>query len=119
MGRIRSRTLPATITTAGATISVMMRVEIYVRPGSSATWVGGEFDGRLVVHVAAHATEGHASAAALSALANALGLSRSDVQLVSGAKNKRKLIDLEVGNPGEIARRILELKTLEADGHKS
>jgi hypothetical protein len=87
-----------------------MRVEIYVRPGASATWVGGEFDGLVVVHVTARATAGRATAAALAALASALSLSPSALRLVGGAKNKRKLIDVDVSDTDApaIAQRLVE-----------
>jgi uncharacterized protein len=75
-----------------------MRFEIHVRPSASATNVGGEHDGALVVRVVEPADEGRATEAALKAVAKALGLPRRSVSLVRGATGRRKLIDVEVGS---------------------
>lgn len=71
-----------------------MRVVIRVRPGSSRTVVGGEHDGALLVRVGARAVDGKATEAALRALADALGLRRADVRLVSGATGRTKVVEL-------------------------
>jgi hypothetical protein len=71
-----------------------MRVEIRVRPGSSRTTVGGEHDGALLVRVGARAVDGKATEAALRALADALGLRRGDVRLISGATSRTKVVEL-------------------------
>ena len=80
-----------------------MRVAIHVRPGASATRVGGEHDGALVVRVTAAAEHGRATTAALSALADALALPRRSVSLVTGATSRRKLVEVDVPAPDEPA----------------
>jgi uncharacterized protein YggU (UPF0235/DUF167 family) len=74
-----------------------MRVEIHVRPGASHTFVGGEHDGALVVRVVEAAQGGHATEAALRAVAMAVALPRRSVELVRGATSRRKLIEIAVG----------------------
>jgi hypothetical protein len=71
-----------------------MRREIHVRPNASHTAVGGAHDGALVVRVPELADQGKATAAALKAVAGALGLPASSVTLVRGATNRRKLIEV-------------------------
>jgi uncharacterized protein len=73
-----------------------MRVEIHVRPRASATAVGGEHDGALVVRVVEAADEGRATEAALRAVAAAVGQPRGSVELLRGATSRRKLIELTV-----------------------
>jgi uncharacterized protein len=81
-----------------------MRVAIRVKPGSSRTAVGGRHgDGEmLVVAVTARAVDGKATEAALRAVAEAFGVRRSDVTLVTGASSRDKLIEI-TGNAAELA----------------
>jgi uncharacterized protein len=74
-----------------------VQVEIYVRPGASATRVGGVYDGAVVVRVVEPADRGRATEAALMAMAGALGLPRRSIALVRGGTSRSKLIDVEVG----------------------
>jgi len=91
-----------------------MRVTLRVKPGSSRTQVGGDHDGALVVRVNARAVDGKATEAALRALAEALGLRRSEVTLVTGATARTKLVDLNPGSPGpsdpELAALLAQLR---------
>ncbi|HET6187089.1 MAG TPA: DUF167 domain-containing protein [Trebonia sp.] len=67
-----------------------MRITIRVRPGSAHPGVGGEHDGALVVRVSARAVDGKATQAALAAVADAFGVRRSAVSLVSGRQAARR-----------------------------
>jgi len=83
-----------------------VRVEIYVRPNSSRSAVGGDFDGALVVRVAEPADAGRATEAALSAVAVALDVPRRWVSLARGARSRRKLVEVEVEAGTDDARRV-------------
>jgi uncharacterized protein len=90
-----------------------MRVEIYVRPSASATVVGGEYGGAMVVRVVEPPDHGRATDAALRAVADALSVPRRAVTLVRGTTSRRKVIDIEVTHsleePLETAwRRLLD-----------
>ena len=80
-----------------------MRVTIRVRPGSARPGVGGEHDGALVVRVSARAVDGKATEAALAALADAFGVRRSAVGLVSGASSRVKVVEIAAGDPRLLA----------------
>jgi len=84
-----------------------VRVSVRVRPGSSRTAVGGAHDGALVVRVSARAVEGAATEAVLVAVAEALGIRRREVSLVSGATSRTKVLDVPDGleaRVGELLR---------------
>ncbi len=88
-----------------------MRVTIRVKPGAGRTRVGGSHDGALVVAVAARAVDGKAPEAALAALADAVGVRRRDVTLVTGATSRTKVVDVDPRGGGEdgLAQRIAQL----------
>ncbi|MDA8077205.1 MAG: DUF167 domain-containing protein [Actinomycetota bacterium] len=89
-----------------------MRVELHVRPGASTTAVGGTHDGALVVKVSAPAREGRATAAALRAVADALGVASSSVTLARGATTRRKLVEIAItsGAVGTVQERLAHLR---------
>lgn len=73
-----------------------MRVDIRVKPGASRTKVGGAHAGRLVVAVGARAVDGAATEAALAAVADAFGLRRRHVALVTGLTSRDKTVELDL-----------------------
>ncbi len=80
-----------------------------MRPGSSRTAVGGVHDGALVVRVTARAVDGAATQAALVAVAEALGVRRRQVALVSGATSRTKVLDAE-GDDEDVAAALASLR---------
>lgn len=74
-----------------------MRVAVRVRPGASRTRVGGRYGDRLVVAVSARAVDGAATEAALTAVADALGVRRRHVALVTGATSRDKVVEIDEG----------------------
>ena len=90
---------------------------VRVKPGSSRVGVGGDHDGALVIRVAARAVDGKATEAALRALAEALGIRRSAVSLVTGASSRAKVVD--VVSPDVPESELLErFFALRADRHR-
>ena len=95
-----------------------MRLAIRVKPGSSRSSVGGRHRARdghgagdgpehgdaLVVAVTARAVDGKATEAALRAVADAFGVKRRDVTLVTGATSRDKVVEVD-GDPGALAAR--------------
>jgi uncharacterized protein len=81
-----------------------MRVTVRVRPGSAHTRVGGGYDGALVVRVTARAVGGQATAAALTAVAEAFGVRRHAVTLVAGAASRTKILEVAGADPATLDR---------------
>ncbi|MGV8909208.1 MAG: DUF167 family protein [Propionicimonas sp.] len=90
----------------GPASGVAIRFEIRVKPGAGRTKVGGRYgDAALVVAVQAPAVAGRATAAALAALAEALGCHLRDVSLVLGTTRRTKVVEV----PDDLAGRVAEL----------
>jgi uncharacterized protein (TIGR00251 family) len=77
-----------------------MKVNIRVKPGSSRNQVGGAYPlpdagaPALVVATTAPAVDGKANTAVVKALAKALGVRASDIEIVSGHTSRTKLIEI-------------------------
>lgn len=67
-----------------------------MKPGASRAGVGGARGDRLMVAVNARAVDGAATEAALAAVADAFGVRRRDVRLVTGATSRDKVVEIEV-----------------------
>jgi uncharacterized protein YggU (UPF0235/DUF167 family) len=78
-----------------------VRVTIRVRPGASRTAVGGDHDGALVVAVGERAVDGRATEAVLRAVAEALGVRRRQVSLITGATSRTKVIAIDTDSASE------------------
>lgn len=81
-----------------------VRVTIRVQPGASRPAVGGGHDGAVVVRVAPRAVDGAATEAALAAVAEAFGVRRRAVALVTGATSRTKVVEVEGGDPAVLDR---------------
>mgnify|MGYP001136352127 CR=1 FL=1 len=66
--------------------------------------MGGEHDGALVVRVGARAVDGRATEAALAAVADAFGVCRRDVTLVTGATSRTKVVDVDGADDATLTR---------------
>ena len=92
---------------------------VHVRPGSVSVAVGGTHDGALVVRVSARAERGRANEAVREALAEALGVRRAQVEIVSGHRARRKRVRItgEAGGlPAHLQARLqARLEELQGD----
>ncbi len=88
-------------------------IPIRVKPGASRAKVGGRYEGpygpALVVAGTAPAVDGRATAAALLAVARALGLRSADVRLRLGTSARDKLIMVDEP-PADLDRRVVALR---------
>ncbi|HVY09076.1 MAG TPA: DUF167 domain-containing protein [Mycobacteriales bacterium] len=84
-----------------------MRVVVRVYPGSARSQVGGRYGQAepptLMVRVRERAVEGKANDAVLAEVARAFGLSRTGVRLVTGARSRTKLLELDGAEPEQLA----------------
>lgn len=77
-------------------------LQVRVKPGASRTRVLGAFGGTcdqasaLIVAVSAPPVDGRANAAVVDALADALGLRRHQIEVVSGHTARTKTVSLAV-----------------------
>ncbi len=87
-------------------------VAVRVKPGASHPRVGGRHDGPLgpavVLAVQERAVDGQATEAARRALADALGVSKADVSLRSGAAARDKLFTVH-NPPSDVDERLRRL----------
>ncbi len=87
-----------------------VRIPIRVKPGSARTKVGGRYGERsLIVAVSARAVDGAATEAALRAVAEALGMPRRAVVLISGATSRDKVLGVSSGDPETVRELVREL----------
>jgi Uncharacterized conserved protein len=93
-------------------------VAVRVRPRASRTAVGGSYPGpngpALVVAVSEPAVDGRATRAVLEAVAEALGVPKSKVQLRTGERSRDKLLTI-VDPPADLAQRLRALHGDSAD----
>jgi len=87
-----------------------VRLSVRVRPGASRTAVSGRYgeSDTLCVAVTARAVDGAATDAVLRAVAQAFGLRRRAVSLVTGRTSRTKVLELD-GPAPELQERLLEL----------
>ncbi|WP_437186316.1 DUF167 domain-containing protein [Planctomicrobium sp. SH668] len=64
---------------------------IHAQPGSRRNQISGVHDGRLKIAVTQAPEGGKANREILAAIAEAFGLSKSQIELVSGLKSSRKV----------------------------
>jgi uncharacterized protein YggU (UPF0235/DUF167 family) len=86
-----------------------VRLTVRVKPGASRPRVHRDGD-VLVVAVTAPPVDGRATAAALRAVAEALGVRPRAVSLVTGAASRTKLVDVE-GDDATLAERLSAVPT--------
>lgn len=84
------------------------RLPIKAVPGSSRTGVAGWLGDTLKVRVAAAPERGKANAALVRVVAEALGLRREDVQLVSGHTSARKVMEIRGLTEAQVLERLPE-----------
>src|ERR1035437_33341 len=87
--------------------SVSVRIKVRVHPGSSRNRVGGRYgEGVLVVRVTAHALDGRANRAVEDALAEAFGVVHGSVRLLSGARARTKVFEVDGADSAVLAALI-------------
>jgi uncharacterized protein len=91
-------------------------LDIHVRANARADRVDGRHDGVLAIRVSAPPTAGRANAAACRVVAEAFGLRPRQVDLVAGARSRRKTLRLEM-SPAQGAAHVARLSGPERNPH--
>ena len=98
-------------------------LRIHVQPGAGRSSVVGRHGDALKVRVAAPPVEGRANDAARALLAEALGVSESDVELTSGQSSRTKRFRLNGLDAEEAEKRLRvaldEAKTADGRGGRA
>ncbi|MBL8633784.1 MAG: YggU family protein [Myxococcales bacterium] len=83
-------------------------VDVWVAPRASRDSVGGLHGDRIKVAVSAPPVDGAANEAVRVALAKALGVAKSQVEVVSGLKGRQKTLAVS-GDPGLLSAKAKAL----------
>jgi uncharacterized protein (TIGR00251 family) len=82
------------------------RITVTVSPGAKRTELVGRHGDGWRARVAAPPEGGRANAALAVLLADALGVRRDQITVVGGHASRRKLVEVDGLDQGEIARRL-------------
>ena len=77
-------------------------LELHVQPGAKRTEVTGMHGERIKIRLAAPPADGRANAALIEFLAEAFGVARRDVTILSGMKSRDKRVLIEGDAKGEL-----------------
>lgn len=83
-----------------------MKLSVKVIPKSSRNGIGGWMGEVLKINVTAPPERGKANDAVEAVLAEALGLSRKQVRLVSGLTSARKVVEIDGLEPADLLERL-------------
>jgi uncharacterized protein len=75
-----------------------MRVHVWVQPGAKTTEAAGHHGGDPKIRIAAKPEDGKANAELCAFLARALGVGKTEIQVVSGQTSRRKWLEIPDGS---------------------
>ncbi len=93
------------LTLQATTITFSVRVQ----PRASRSAVVGLHDSALKVRLAAPPVDGAANEALIKLFAQLLDVTRADVEIISGASSRQKLVRIHHPNPAEAEQALLAL----------
>ncbi len=80
--------------------------DVQVSPHASRTGIAGEQEGAIKVRVTAPPVEGAANEACIKLLASELGLKKSQMEIFSGLKSRKKTVMIKNISKSELALKI-------------
>jgi hypothetical protein len=83
------------MTTRAESRTELVKLAVTVVPRSSKTEIVGVVGEYLKIRLAAPPVDGEANKVLVKYLAKRLGISKSDIRIISGTSSKRKLLDIE------------------------
>jgi uncharacterized protein len=84
----------------------MTRLEVYIQPRASKSEVAGMHGGVTKIRIAAPAVQNAANLALVAFVADALGIAKRAVRIVSGEASRRKVLEIEDVTEQEIAAKL-------------
>jgi uncharacterized protein YggU (UPF0235/DUF167 family) len=81
-----------------------LTLQLHVRPGARVTAVAGLHGDALKIHIAAPPVDDRANAALLAWLAGVLALPPATLRLLTGARSRRKIVEISPADAGLAAR---------------
>ncbi|MFC3532547.1 DUF167 domain-containing protein [Vogesella facilis] len=84
-----------------------VRLTLHVQPGARKSELAGEHGDALKIRLAAPPVEGKANAALLQWLADYLAVPRRAVSLLSGERNRHKIVAVSGVDAGAVLARLL------------
>jgi uncharacterized protein (TIGR00251 family) len=93
------------------------RLSLRVSPGARKSAVVGRYGERWKIRVAAPAESGRANEALIELLGKALGVTRSQLRVVSGASGRDKIVEVR-GIDAEQSERLLGLSAGEGEANE-
>ena len=84
------------------------RITVIVSPGAARSEIVGRYGDAWKVRVAAPPERGRANAELTKLLASVLGVREQDVKLVAGQATRRKLVEVESLEVGEVERLLAQ-----------
>jgi len=85
-----------------------MKLSLKVVPGAARSGIAGRLGDRVKVKVTEQAEGGRANAAVLAVLAAALGVPRSDLEIVAGGSSPLKVVEIGSLSEQEVFARLAE-----------
>lgn len=95
------------------------RLRLRVSPRASRPGIAGRHGEAWKIRVSALAENGRANAAVLALLADVLGVSRAQLELVSGGTTRDKVVEVEGLTGPEVEGRLAAASTSAAGGGRS
>ncbi|EMI66621.1 DUF167 domain-containing protein [Leptospira noguchii] len=73
-----------------------MKFTVYVKPNSKKVFFRKEEDGVLTIAVREPALEGKANEAVIESISKEMKIPKSKIRILSGEKNKKKIIEIDL-----------------------
>ena len=84
----------------------MGRITVHVVPRATSTEIGGPYGDAVRIRVGAPPADGAANAELLRFLADRLGVPRGRIRIVAGALGRRKVIEVDGLESGQLRDRL-------------
>lgn len=83
-----------------------VELTVWVQPGAQRTGIVGHHGDAVKIRVAAQAKEGLANKALVELLAESLGISKTQIQIVRGEKSRKKTVLIRGLNGEDLKRKL-------------